>query len=73
MVSDMGQREGQTLTACYTIGTINELQTRKQHYKLTMFRRLYYILIATTGFILVFFVWSSLQFSNRLAEGALIR
>ncbi|KAF8509794.1 lung seven transmembrane receptor-domain-containing protein [Gautieria morchelliformis] len=49
-------------------GTINELRARKQHYKLTMFRRLYHTLIATTTCILVFFVVSTLQFSNRLAE-----
>ncbi|KAF8581639.1 protein PTM1 [Ramaria rubella] len=49
-------------------GTINELQARKQRYKLAMFKRLYYILIGTTTCILAFFVISSLQFSNRLAE-----
>ncbi|GJJ09695.1 hypothetical protein Clacol_003919 [Clathrus columnatus] len=50
-------------------GTIAELQTRKQYYKLSMFKRLYYVLIGTTLCILGFFVISSLQFSNRLAEG----
>ncbi|KAF8516142.1 lung seven transmembrane receptor-domain-containing protein [Hysterangium stoloniferum] len=49
-------------------GTIAELNARKQHYKLSMFKRLYYILIGTTTCILLFFVVSSLQFSNRLAE-----
>lgn len=50
-------------------GTIMQLQIRKQSYKLRMFKRLYYILMATVAVIGVFFVVSSLSFSNRLQEG----
>lgn len=50
--------------------TITQLRARKQRYKLTMFTRLYRILLATVVIIAVFFVISSLSFSDRLAEGA---
>jgi len=49
-------------------GTINELRQRKQHYKLSMFRRLYFILLGTIFSIVGFFILSSLQFSDRFAE-----
>lgn len=52
--------------------TIAQLRTRKQHYKLGMFQRLYYVLLFTVFVIAIFFVVSSLSFSGRLAEGALI-
>lgn len=47
-----------------------ELQVRKQNYKLLMFTRLYRILWLTVLVIAIFFVVSSLSFSERLAEGA---
>ncbi|KAH0838008.1 lung seven transmembrane receptor-domain-containing protein [Lanmaoa asiatica] len=49
-------------------GTMTQLTIRKQRYKLTMFKRLYYILLATVVIITIFFVWSSMAFSDRLAE-----
>ena len=49
--------------------TIKELQQRKQRYKLGMFRRLQSILIGAVFVIAVFFVLSSMSFSDRLDEG----
>jgi hypothetical protein len=49
-------------------GTMTQLTIRKQRYKLTMFKRLYYILLATAVVIAIFFVVSSMAFSDRLAE-----
>ncbi|KAF8560018.1 protein PTM1 [Imleria badia] len=49
-------------------GTMTQLTIRKQRYKLTMFKRLYYILLATVVVIAIFFVVSSMAFSDRLAE-----
>lgn len=49
--------------------TIVQLKARKQRYKLKMFTRLYRILLLTVVIIAVFFVISSLSFSDRLAEG----
>lgn len=49
-------------------GTITQLSVRKQRYKLRMFKRLYYILLGTVVIIAVFFVISSMSFSDRLAE-----
>ncbi|KAF8078867.1 lung seven transmembrane receptor-domain-containing protein [Lyophyllum atratum] len=48
--------------------TIAQLRARKQRYKLKMFERLYYILLAAVVVIAIFFVVSSLSFSGRLAE-----
>lgn len=48
---------------------MTQLTIRKQRYKLTMFKRLYYILLATVVVIAIFFVVSSMAFSDRLAEG----
>ncbi|KAG6817752.1 hypothetical protein H0H87_004543 [Tephrocybe sp. NHM501043] len=48
--------------------TIAQLRARKQKYKLKMFERLYYILLATVVVIAIFFVVSSMSFSGRLAE-----
>jgi len=48
--------------------TIAQLQARKQRYKLAMFTKLYRILLITVIVIAVFFVISSLSFSDRLAE-----
>ncbi|KAI5982726.1 lung seven transmembrane receptor-domain-containing protein [Pisolithus albus] len=49
-------------------GTMNQLAARKQRYKLKMFQRLYYILLAAVVVIAIFFVVSSYSFSDRLAE-----
>ncbi|KZT55043.1 hypothetical protein CALCODRAFT_510372 [Calocera cornea HHB12733] len=49
-------------------GTIQELAARKQRYKLSMFTRLYRILLGAVVLMSIFFVVSSLSFSNRLAE-----
>ncbi|KAG1864765.1 lung seven transmembrane receptor-domain-containing protein [Suillus subalutaceus] len=49
-------------------GTMTQLSVRKQRYKLRMFKRLYYILLGTVAIIAVFFVISSMSFSDRLAE-----
>ncbi|KZO95957.1 hypothetical protein CALVIDRAFT_515235 [Calocera viscosa TUFC12733] len=49
-------------------GTILELAARKQRYKLSMFTRLYRILLGAVVLMSIFFVVSSLSFSNRLAE-----
>ncbi|KAH8119856.1 lung seven transmembrane receptor-domain-containing protein [Phellopilus nigrolimitatus] len=49
-------------------GTISHLAARKQSYKLSMFRRLHRILCVAMLVIAIFFVVSSLSFSNRLAE-----
>jgi hypothetical protein len=51
------------------LGTMTQLSVRKQRYKLRMFKRLYYILLGTVAIIAVFFVISSVSFSDRLAEG----
>jgi hypothetical protein len=51
------------------VATIAQLQARKQRYKLAMFTKLYRILLITVIVIAVFFVISSLSFSDRLAEG----
>ncbi|KIK70735.1 hypothetical protein GYMLUDRAFT_149265 [Collybiopsis luxurians FD-317 M1] len=48
--------------------TIAQLRARKQRYKLSMFEKLYRILIFTVLVIAVFFVVSSFVFSGRLAE-----
>ncbi|KAH7930405.1 protein PTM1 [Leucogyrophana mollusca] len=48
--------------------TMTQLMVRKQRYKLGMFKRLYYILLATVVVIAIFFVVSSFSFSDRLAE-----
>ena len=45
---------------------------KKQHYKLHMFRRLYYILMGTVLVIGIFFVVCLFSFSNSLAEGQLL-
>jgi hypothetical protein len=37
-----------------------------------MFKRLYYILLATVVVIAIFFVVSSVSFSDRLAEGPFV-
>ncbi|KAJ4485867.1 lung seven transmembrane receptor-domain-containing protein [Lentinula aciculospora] len=49
--------------------TIAQLRIRKQRYKLSMFEKLYRILIFTVIVIAIFFVVSSFSFSGRLAEG----
>ncbi|KAF8846021.1 hypothetical protein BDN67DRAFT_1018676 [Paxillus ammoniavirescens] len=49
-------------------GTMMQLTIRKQRYKLNMFKRLYYILLATVVVITIFFVVSSFAFSDRFAE-----
>jgi hypothetical protein len=51
------------------LGTMRQLSVRKQKYKLRMFKRLYYILLGAVAIIAVFFVISSVSFSDRLAEG----
>ncbi|KAH9937302.1 protein PTM1 [Fomitopsis serialis] len=48
--------------------TIAQLASRKQHYKLYMFKTLHRILLLTVLVIAIFFVVSSLTFSGRLAE-----
>ncbi|KAF5388543.1 hypothetical protein D9757_004631 [Collybiopsis confluens] len=48
--------------------TIAQLRARKQRYKLSMFEKLYRILIFTVLVIAIFFVVSSFVFSGRLAE-----
>ncbi|OAX43046.1 hypothetical protein K503DRAFT_789806 [Rhizopogon vinicolor AM-OR11-026] len=48
--------------------TMMQLTVRKQRYKLGMFKRLHYILLSTVVVILIFFLISSLSFSDRLAE-----
>lgn len=53
------------------LGTMAELAARKQRYKLNMFKRLYRILLIAVIIIALFFVVSSLSFSNRLAEGTI--
>jgi hypothetical protein len=54
------------------LGTMTQLTIRKQRYKLTMFKRLYYILLAAAVVIAVFFGVSSVSFSDRLAEGTFV-
>ena len=49
--------------------TMVQLAARKQCYKLKIFQRLYYILLASVVVIMAFFVVSSYSFSDRLAEG----
>ena len=49
--------------------TIAQLRARKQRYKLAMFTKLYRILLLTVVIIFIFFVISTLSFSDRLAEG----
>jgi len=49
-------------------GTITGLAVRKQRYKLTMFRRLYWSLVGSVAVIMIFFVVSSMSFSSRLEE-----
>lgn len=51
--------------------TIAQLQSRKQHYKLSMFKRLHRILMLVVVVIIAFFVVSSFVFSGRLAEGTI--
>jgi len=48
--------------------TITQLRARKQRYKLTMFERLYRILLFNVVMVVIFFVVSTLSFSGRLAE-----
>jgi hypothetical protein len=60
------------LTYSAISATIAQLRARKQRYKLTMFTRLYRILLGTVVIIAIFFVISSLSFSDRLAEGRLV-
>ncbi|KAK0199240.1 lung seven transmembrane receptor-domain-containing protein [Desarmillaria ectypa] len=48
--------------------TIAQLKARKQRYKLSMFERLYRVLLLTVVVIAIFFVVSSFSFSGRLAE-----
>jgi len=48
--------------------TIAQLRARKQRYKLAMFTKLYRILLLTVVIIFIFFVISTLSFSDRLAE-----
>ncbi|KAG1754854.1 lung seven transmembrane receptor-domain-containing protein [Suillus paluster] len=48
--------------------TMTHLSVRKQRYKLRMFKRLHYILLATVAIVAIFFVISSMSFSDRLAE-----
>jgi len=48
--------------------TIKQLAIRKQRYKLSMFKNLHRILMLTVLIIAIFFIVSSLSFSNRLAE-----
>ncbi|KAF9076025.1 lung seven transmembrane receptor-domain-containing protein [Rhodocollybia butyracea] len=48
--------------------TITQLRARKQRYKLSMFEKLYRILLFTVLVIAIFFVVSSFSFSGRLAE-----
>ncbi|KAF8700877.1 hypothetical protein AX14_000643 [Amanita brunnescens Koide BX004] len=48
--------------------TIAQLQSRKQHYKLSMFKKLHRILMLVVVVIIAFFVVSSFVFSGRLAE-----
>jgi hypothetical protein len=60
---------GTTRRGEHCIGTILQLQQRKQYYKLGMFKKLHYILMATVAVIGIFFVVSSMSFSNRLEEG----
>ncbi len=55
----------------FSVATIAQLKARKQRYKLSMFERLYRILLLTVLVIAVFFVVSSFSFSGRLAEGDL--
>ncbi|KAJ3966513.1 lung seven transmembrane receptor-domain-containing protein [Lentinula raphanica] len=52
--------------------TIAQLRARKQRYKLSMFEKLYHILIFTVIVIAIFFVVSSFSFSGRGAEGELV-
>lgn len=49
-------------------GTIAELASRKQTYKLGMFKTLYRILVIAVIVIAAFFVVSSMSFSNRMDE-----
>ncbi|KZS95867.1 hypothetical protein SISNIDRAFT_438421 [Sistotremastrum niveocremeum HHB9708] len=48
--------------------TIAELAARKQTYKLTMFKRLHFILLGTVFVIFLFFIVSSMSFADRLGE-----
>jgi len=48
--------------------TIAQLQSRKQHYKLSKFTKLHRILLLVVVVIIAFFVVSSFVFSGRLAE-----
>lgn len=52
--------------------TMAHLKARKQRYKLGMFTKLYRILLGTVVVIAIFFVVSSLSFSERLAEGEFV-
>jgi len=54
----------------FITGTIAQLAARKQRFKLSMFQRLYWTLVGAVVVIMIFFVVSSMAFSNRLAEGA---
>ncbi|KAJ7293137.1 lung seven transmembrane receptor-domain-containing protein [Mycena rebaudengoi] len=48
--------------------TIAQLSARKQHYKLSMFEKLYRILLFTVLVIAIFFVVSTFSFTGRFAE-----
>nr|AAZ14927.1 putative mannosyltransferase [Coprinellus disseminatus] len=50
-------------------GTIQQLEARKQHYKLRMFKRLHYILYFVVLAITIFFFISSMSFSGRGQQG----
>lgn len=63
-------RDGAWVSFYCPPATIAQLATRKQNYKLSMFKWLHRILLLTVLVIAIFFVVSSLTFSGRLAEGA---
>lgn len=48
-----------------------QLAARKQRFKLGMFKRLYWVLVGAVVIIMIFFVVSSMAFSNRMAEGSI--
>lgn len=51
------------------LATIAHLRARKQRFKLSMFTRLYHILLFAVAVIISFFFVSFWSFSDRLAEG----
>ncbi|GAA5986577.1 hypothetical protein JCM10908_003807 [Rhodotorula pacifica] len=46
--------------------TITDLSARRQDYKRTMFRRLFWVLVTASSLVMVFFLASSIAFSSRL-------